>query len=239
MSREAVVTIAGAEFGVPPGRPFVFGRANADGVTGLDANDMGISAEAGSVEWKKELWWVVNRSRKRRLLLDDGGGEGPQPLACGQCHAIGVPRLDVLVMGTIQTHQLKVVVPPADLARFKGQARPSSGTLTGKVTLSDDDLDAVVALFEGYLEGFPRHRARPRTYKEAAERLGRPEGEASVRRRIDRLKQRFGRAGQYFTGRDATCDLADYLIETRAICVADLRRLPPKPSPSKPSPSKQ
>jgi hypothetical protein len=75
----ALVVIAKEEFAVGTEGPFVFGRADAEDVVGLNPNDMGISAEAGSVECDGALWWVVNRSRKRPLLLDDdddddGGG---------------------------------------------------------------------------------------------------------------------------------------------------------------------
>ena len=85
------VVLAGETFSLSPDQPFVFGRADTDDIVGLDANDMGISAEAGSVECAWGLWWVVNRSRKRRLLLDDDGGGVPQRLDSGHRHAISVP----------------------------------------------------------------------------------------------------------------------------------------------------
>jgi hypothetical protein len=40
------------------------------------------------------------------------------------------------------------------------------------VTYTDDDRRALVALFAGYLEPFPRHDRRPRSYADAAARLG-------------------------------------------------------------------
>lgn len=150
----AAVLIAGEEFAISPERPFVFGRADADDVIGLDATDMGISAVAGSVECAWGLWMVLNRSRKRPLLLDDGGGGVLQRLDCGHRHAINVPRLSILVPGVIYTHRLEVAVPAADLAP-SGGGRRSSGTITGDVTLSERDRDVLVALLGGYLEEFP------------------------------------------------------------------------------------
>src|SRR5690242_4974566 len=89
------VLVDGAEFPLSD-HPFVFGRASLDGVVGLDPNDMGISAVAGSVEHAAGLWWVVNRSRKRRLLLELSPGTPPVQLGCGQRFAVSVPRVAVL-----------------------------------------------------------------------------------------------------------------------------------------------
>lgn len=221
----AAVLIAGERFRLSPERPFLFGRADADDVIGLDANDMGISAVAGSVEWDWRLWWVVNRSRKRPLLLDDGGGGVLQRLGCGHRYAINVPRLSLLVPGVIYTHRLEVIVPDKDLARFHGQ-RWSSGTLTGEVNLSERDRFALVALLEGYLADFPRRQARPRTYQQAAERLGPPWTKTTVRKQIERLKQRLARHDVYFEGPQANYDLADFLIGNRRLGPADLGYLP-------------
>ena len=105
VSEAATVLVGGEEFQVAPDHPFVFGRSDDEGVVGLDASDMGISAIAGSLEWAWGLWWLVNHSRKRRLLLDDGTGGQGQRLECGQRFAINVRRLTVLVPGAIYTHQ--------------------------------------------------------------------------------------------------------------------------------------
>ncbi len=219
------VVIAGEEFSLSPERPFVFGRADANDVTGLDANDMGISAVAGSVEWAWGLWWVLNHSRKRRLLLDEGGGGGPQRLDCGHRYAINVPRLSILVAGAIYTHHLEVVLPESQLARFEG-GRPSSGTIGAEMSLSDRDRDVVVALLSGYLDDFPRRQARPRTYQHAAELLGPPWTSTTVRKQIERLKQRLAVRGAYFEGAQANYDLADHLISNGLLRPGDLDRLP-------------
>ena len=97
MPGDAVVVIGKEEFALVPQRPFVFGRADAGDVIGLDPHDMGISAEAGSVECEWGHWWVVNRSRKRPLLLDGGGGGAFERLECGQRYAIHAARSSVLV----------------------------------------------------------------------------------------------------------------------------------------------
>jgi hypothetical protein len=225
----ATVLILGEEFEVTPEQPFVFGRADSKGVVGLDATDMGISAIAGSVEWVWGLWWLINHSRKRRLLLDDGSGGQPQRLDCGQRFAINVSRLMVLVPGAIYTHRIEVVVPEGDLARIEG-SRITSGTLTaGDLRLSERDKDVLVAMFSGYLEAFPRRTLRPRTYQQAAVLLGPPWTAVTVRKQIERLKERAARADVYFEGRFANYDLADHLVANGLLIQADLARLGRRP----------
>jgi hypothetical protein len=221
----AMVLIAGDEFIVSSEQSFVFGRADGDGVVGLDSSDMGISAVAGSLEWGWGLWWLVNHSRKRRLLLDDGSGGQPQRLECGQRFAINVRPLIVLVPGAIYTHRIEVVIPESDLARVEG-SRLTSGTLVaGDLRLSERDKDVLVAMFSGYLETFPRRTMRPRTYKEAATRLGAPWTAVTVRKQIERLKERASRISVYFEGPHANYDLADYLVANGLLVPDDLARL--------------
>lgn len=225
----ATVLIGGEEFEVTAEQPFVFGRADGDEVVGLDASDMGISAIAGSVEWAWGLWWLINHSRKRRLLLEDGSGGQPQRLECGQRFAINVRRLTVLVPGAIYTHRVEVVVPESDLARVEG-SRLTSGTITtGDLTLSERDKDVLVAMFSGYLESFPRRSTRPRTYQQAAELLGPPWTGVTVRKQIERLKERAARSGVYFDGPHANYDLADHLVANGLLVPDDLSRLTKAP----------
>jgi len=219
------VLVAGEAFALSRDRPFVFGRADAEGVIGLHADDMGISAEAGAVEWGWNFWWVINRSLKRQLLMDTGGGGAPLRLASGQRFAIAAPRLSVLVPGEIFTYRLEVVVPDSELARYESK-RSSSGTLvTGQITLSARDVDALVALFSPYLDDYPRRQARPLTYRAAAELLGEPWTDVTLRKRVERVKGRLARIGVYFDGSQAKYDLADYLIDCGLLSPADLRGL--------------
>lgn len=225
MAEEAVVVIDGESFAVGPEAPLVFGRGDAPGVVGLDPSDMGISAQAGAVERQWGVWWVVNRSTKRRLLLDVAGQGPPQRLDCGQRYAITVPRLTVLIPGAVLTHRLDVILPDSDLLADRGN-QPSSGTLAGgQVQLTERDRDALVALFGGYLEEFPRRTARPRSYQEAANLLGDPWTKVSVRKQVERLKERLARAGVYFEGAQANYELADYLLGEGLLATTDLTRL--------------
>ncbi|MDQ6947784.1 MAG: hypothetical protein M3256_16340 [Actinomycetota bacterium] len=220
---EATVLIAGDQFRLRADRPFQFGRADADGVVGLDAEDMGISAVAGSVESAWGLWWVVNRSRKRQLLLDRGAGVVLDCLASGQRFAINVVRFDVLVPGAIYTHRLEVVVPADELAPFEAR-RPQVGT-TRRFHLSEPDRDALVAVLSDYLQSFPHRTTPARTYRQAAELLGLPWTMATVRKQIEQLKERVTRSGISLDGAEATFDLADHLICTGLLEPDDLNRV--------------
>ena len=225
MSTVATVFIAGDEFEVTTDKPFVFGRCDGDGVVGLDSSDMGISATAGSVEWAWGLWWLVNHSRKRRLLLDDGSGGQPQRLECGQRFAINVRHLTVLVAGAIYTHRVEVAIPECDLAVVEG-TRITSGTVTtDDLQLSERDKDVLIGMFSGYLEAFPRRSGRPHTYQQTADMLGPPWTNVTVRKQVERLKERCARVGLYFEGQHANYDLADHLISNGLLVRGDLERL--------------
>lgn len=219
----AAVLVGDEEFPLDDGQPFFFGRADAAGVVGLDANDMGISALAGSIEWAWGLWWVLNRSAKRPLLLDMGDGSPPLRLPPGGRHAVGAARLSVLVPGIVFTHRLEVVLPEAEVTPLDS-VRLSSGTITGDLTLTERDHDVLMALFSGYLEVFPRRQARPRTYQQAADLLGPPWTKTAVRKQLERLKERLAAAGTYFDGPQANFDLADHLILNGLLTPDDLTR---------------
>lgn len=217
------MTVRGRELRVERDVPFCFGRGDAEGIVGLDPADMGISALAGSVEFGAGYWWVVNSSRKRPLFIDLGSGPEVR-LDVRHRHAVNTTALSVLVRGAILTHRLGVTVPEADLGRHAAPA-PSSGTLTAEVRLSDSDRHAVVALFAGYLQAFPRRSPHPADYAWAADFLGPPWTRTMVRKRVERIRERLAAGGIYFDGPNARHELAEYLITNGIIGPDDLARL--------------
>jgi hypothetical protein len=222
------IVIAGESFEAAPDRPFVFGRADAEGVVGLDSNDMGISAVAGSVEATWGVWWFNNMSTKRPLLLQDPSEPAQRPLAPGHRHALTTDRATVLVPGVIYTHALEIMLPDAYVSQLQaGGRRMSTGTVTGAVvTITPADRDALVALFAGYLEAFPRRREHPNTYQEAARLLGgEPWTGDRVRKAVERVKERYAKGGVYFQGPQANYELAANLISNGILTGEDLSRL--------------
>jgi hypothetical protein len=222
----ARVLIGEEEFVVEAASPFIFGRSDGPGIVGLDPNDMGISGEAGSIEHEGGVWWVSNRSRKRRLLIDDGTTLQPRRLDRLMRHAITASTTTVLVPGAVYTHRLEVVLPDGAAAASRS-SRTTSGTLTADdLVLSNRDRAAVTALFMGYLLPFPRHDPRPRTYREAAASLGGEWTTVTVRKQVERMKERLRRRGLYFEGPRANDELAEYLLGEGALSRADLSLLP-------------
>jgi hypothetical protein len=131
----------------------------------------------------------------------------------------------VLVPGAIYTHRVEVVIPESDLARIAGSQVTSGTLVAGDLRLSERDKDVLVAMFSGYFEAFPRRSTRPRTYQQAATLLGPPWTAVTVRKQIERLKDRAARIEAYFEGPHANYDLADYVVANGLLVQDDLARL--------------
>jgi hypothetical protein len=223
---EVAVVIGEEEFRATPEEPLVFGRADAGSVIGLDGNDMGISSEAGSIEFDLGLWWVVNRSGKRPLLIEPAPGSATIRLEPGERAPLAREESVVLVPGAIYTHRLDIHLPLEAVESLRVDVTGTTGTITlGEVTLSERDRDALTALFSGYLRPFPFRDARPLSYQQAADLLGAEWTKITVRKQVERLKDRMARSGLYFQGPRANDELAEHLISGGALSPADLSRL--------------
>lgn len=223
----ATVVVDGEQFEATQSSPVVFGRADARGVVGLDAKDMGISAIAGSIEYAWAAWWVVNQSTKRPVFLEASSSSAHLRLDPGHRHPILTERLAVLVPGAVATHVVEVLLPASYTEQLKaGDGRLTSGTLVAEaVTLSALERDALAALCAGYLEPFPRRREHPNTYAEAAALLDNTTAD-KVRKAVERVKDRFAnKHALYFEGAQANYDLAAHLVSNGILTGEDLRRL--------------
>ena len=80
----------------------------------------------------------------------------------------------------------------------------------------------MVALLEGYLLPFPYYQPWPRTYEEAAQRLGPDWTKSKVRKRVERLRIRLSRNGPPLEGPRANYDMAEYLLAQKVIGPDDL-----------------
>jgi hypothetical protein len=175
------------------------------------------------VEFAWGVWWLVNHSLKRRLLIEEPAGGTPRRLDCGDRYAITSSRLVVLVPGAVYTHRIEVLLPDAAVARLHVGGALTSGTLTwGQVRLSDKDRLVLAAVFAGYLRSFPRHYARPLSYQEAADALGPPWTRVTVRKQVERIKERFAREGVFFEGPRANDGLAEHLLDNGLLVPGDL-----------------
>ena len=225
-TQEVVVELGGRRFLVDAGEPLRFGRALLDdGVVGLDPNDMGISARAMSIDFDG-CWWVSNDSAKRTHLLDPGCGQPMSNLGPGQRHAVAISPLGVLVRGAISTHRIDLTVPTAALARSQpGQLASTNTLVPHDVHLTAGDRLALAALFSPLLRAWPRRSGHPLTYLQAAELLGAPWTRTSVRKHVERVRERLAAQGLYFEGTLARYELGQHLLDHGMLTAVDLEAI--------------
>jgi hypothetical protein len=223
----ATVSVAGVEHELVAGKGFTFGRAQSCDAC-LDPNDVGISRRAGSIDCVERVWFVTNLSSSRPLSAIDPVGFRTV-LAPGRRMAVD-GKLSVVVEGQIRRHELVVSAPgtaepPAVAAGGAGDDEGVPTEMGGNVTYSDEDRRALVALFAGYLQPFPRYDPTPRTYADAAKVLGVPR--TTLVKRVEYLRSRLVKGGvPNLFGERAMEALAEHVIATGVISRDDLTLLP-------------
>lgn len=219
------VTVGESRFELSPGEALTFGRDPSCAVC-LDPDDLGISRLAGSVESEAGTWWVFNRSTVRPLEVVDEIGIRTI-VAPGRRLAVVGP-LTVVVEGSIRRHALRVHAgepeePNAPPPTAPGDLRPT--VTAAEVMINDQDRLALVALFSGYLEAFPRYDPHPKSYADAAALLGWPR--TTLIKRIEYLRTRLSNAGvPNLQGENALQALAEWALVTGTLSREDLDRLP-------------
>ena len=215
---------------VAAGEGLTFGRS-ARTTLCLDATDLGISRVAGSLEADAGVWWLVNKSTVRPLeVVDDVGIRTVLPP--GRRLAVTAP-ITVIVEGATRRHALTIDLPE------EAQDSSSSGPVSGPqvdgnptraasdVSLTSADKLALVALFSGYLEPFPRYDPHPKSYADAAARLDWPR--TTLVKRVEYMRTRLTNAGvPNLLGENALQHLAEWALATALISRADLALLPPR-----------
>jgi hypothetical protein len=223
---EVTILVGGEKFVATPPEPFIFGRADDGPIVGLDPDDMGISAEAGSVEFEFNVWWVINRSRKRPLLVENNAGAPTARLDAGERNALTRAESIVLVPGAVSTHRLDIQLSPEAVGSLRVETAQGGGTIiVGDVPLSEKDRDVLTALCCGYLRPFPRHDPRTLTYQQVAELLGAEWTPTTVRKQVERIKKRMRDSKLYFEGLRANDEMAEHLIANGILGRDDLSRL--------------
>jgi hypothetical protein len=222
----SLVVVDGRTWAFQDGQPLVFGRAVRPGGVeiGLDAEDAGISRQAGRLRIVDDSRVVLeNRSERRALLV-----EYPQIVRWQRVeprgHLVLAGEALVLVRGRRYTHGLRIVPgerhrPPVDPLTVE----PGVPTIDDDGFNNDEDRRALIALASGYLRRWPRHDETPLKYEEAASLAGHEP--ISMRRRIDRLRVRLRSHELYFEGDQALRELIEWAIDHRVIGVGDLAEL--------------
>jgi len=235
---------------VQPAERFTFGRAKTCNAM-LPNDDLGVSRNAGSFEWRAGSWWLANASASSMLYLSgDRGFRADIPpgmaLPLQQWHA--KVRLD----GVLNSYTLRMRLPDLDdegdgdedsdtesaqleAAEAIAEAVPERTVTSTKLRTPLNDADRLVlaARFEEYLTWRHSGAAAPRSAREAAERIGwQPH---TVSKRCENIRNRYVRIGvPGLRGPRALEELAALLISTGELTTDDLRRLP-QSAPQTPS----
>jgi predicted component of type VI protein secretion system len=216
-----------------PAQRITFGRAPTCDVV-LPNEDRGVSRNAGSLDWRRDAWWLLNCSASSMLYLSgDRGFRADIPPGMGlplqQWHA--KVRLD----GVVDSYTLRMRLPDLDEAdEDEGQGESAAAvaperTVTStklRAPLNDSDRLVLAARFEDYLTWKHSGVAAPRSAKQAADRIGwEPH---AVSKRCENIRNRYLRIGvPGLRGPRALEELAALLISTGELTTEDLRRLPP------------
>jgi hypothetical protein len=218
----ATVSCAGQRYEVTTDQALTFGRSSACTIC-LESADRGISRLAGSVEHESGSWWLHNRSTTRVLVAVDDMGIRTV-VAPGRRIAVE-GRITVVVEGSVRRHALEVRVGRRKESCQLAPGEVPSGELPtaarGDVLINTLDRLALVALFSGYLERFPRYDPHPKSYADAAALLGWPR--TTLVKRIEHLRARLTSAGiPNLVGDDALNHLAEWALTTRVLSRDDL-----------------
>jgi hypothetical protein len=241
-----IVMFESGTWRVRPGAKFTFGRAPTCSLA-LPDEDRGVSRTAGSFDCTGDCWWLSNDSASSMLYLSgDLGFRADLPpgmrIPLQQWHA--KVRLD----GLLDTYTIRLRLPHFDDDPDRGELdEPGEGadeqggpvvTLERGVTstrlrapLNASDRLVLAARFEEYLTWRHSGAAKPRSAREAADRIGwQPH---TVSKRCENIRNRYVRIGMPgLRGPRALEELAALLISTGELTDEDLRRLPPIPPKS-------
>lgn len=227
---------------VNPDEQFTFGRAPTCSLP-LPGEDRGVSRRAGSFDCSGGSWWLSNDSASSMLYLSgDLGFRADLPPAMRiplqQWHA--KVRLD----GLLDTYTIRLRLPHLDEDSLAepdddtGEQPPPKAAAERIVTstklrapLNNSDRLVLAARFEEYLTWKHAGAAKPRSAREAADRIGwLPH---TVSKRCENIRNRYVRIGvPGLRGPRALEELAALLISTGELSGDDLRRLPPAGPPA-------
>lgn len=217
---DAVHVVLPGEGPVPidPEAAFTFGRSPECDLV-LDETDRSISRVAGRIEYADGAWFLVNASGSRPLyLIGDVGLRRTVPTGGREVLAGGETR--VVVVG-VRTHELLLVIGDEAVAALEDQAAHGGADRTLMPAITANERVALVAIAEGYLLTHPRHDPQPRTYVQAAERLGLPV--STVRKRLENVRRKLIDAGVFqIEGADARAATAEFALAVRLVTAADL-----------------
>lgn len=251
MAVQLIVMFESGTWRVRPGHRVTFGRSRTCDVV-LPHEDRGVSRNAGSFDWRGDLWWLTNASASSMLyLVGDRGLRADLPpgiaMPLQQWHA------KVRIDGMLDSYTLRMRLPDLDdvdpdveddeeggaaagvtagnAAAELADAVPERSVTSTRLRAPLNDIDRLVlaARFEDYLTWRHSGNPAPRSAREAADRIGWQAH--TVSKRCENIRNRYARLGvPGLRGPRALEELAALLISTGELTGDDLRRLPPSGS---------
>ncbi len=205
-----------------PGETFVFGRGTDADLQVTDGpDDVRVSRRAGRLEFDTFAWRVTNIGRRPFFVivaadeneLVPGDGAQASTLMLSDDPWIRIPT-------STGDAALEMSIPSderPDQRVLEATGTSAAATVVERtVTLTDNELRSVVAVYAGYLSLPPHYRREPNSYRAAANRLRVEEGK--VRADLRRVREKVQRAGgQLSGGSRARDELIQWLSSRRVV----------------------
>lgn len=180
-----------------PGELLVFGRGVDVDIAVTTADDAGVSRRAGELSWDRYAWRVRNIGRRAFFVVEAGYEIELLP----EAHERSAHQLlhdDAWIRVPIEDGDVAVVLQIPESERPEPASLLATDTPEGTiietgVTLTDNELRSVVAVYEGFLALPPFYRREPNSYRAAAHRIGAEEGK--VKADLRRVQDKVARAG--------------------------------------------
>ena len=247
MAVQLIVMFESGTWRVRPDNQLTFGRSKSCDVV-LPHEDRGVSRNAGSFDWRGDLWWLTNASASSMLyLVGDRGLRADLPpgiaMPLQQWHAkvridgmldsytlrMRLPDLDDVDVESEDDEETGSAEVPAGLAAAGILPERSVTSTRLRAPLNDTDRLVLAARFEEYLTWKHTGNPAPRSARETADRIG--WHAHTVSKRCENIRNRYARIGvPGLKGPRALEELAALLISTGELTGDDLRRLPPQPA---------
>lgn len=210
---------------VSPGERLSFGRGEDVDLAVAPTDDAMVSRDAGLIAWDRFAWHVTNTGRRTFFVVEAGQEVELLPghtdrSSHGIFHDetwLRVPTAagDVAVILEIPDHERP------EAAAVAASSAPDGTLIERDVTLTDNELRSVVAVYESFLALPPRYRREPNSYRAAANRIRAEEGK--VKADLRRVQEKVARAGGPAEGGSRARDaLIAWLASRDVVTRADL-----------------
>lgn len=175
-----------------------FGRsATADLAVGAEPLDKRVSRHAGEVYFEAGAWTVANTGRRAFYLVEPSGETELSPAGAGRSAvSLIYDGCWLRIPGSAGDHAVELDVPSGERPPFDGVSGSSSSLATiveASVTLTENELRSVLAVYESYLALPPHYQREPRSFRAAGHRLRVEEGK--VKADLRRVQAKVTRAG--------------------------------------------